>query len=195
MIYLDLDGPMVDWDGGVYELYKKPRVTPKPGEKIHEILNVKKTAIWEKIRKAGAKWWVNLKPQPWAKNLYDELCSIDKVIILSSPSHLPEAAAGKTQWMKDFFGGNFREYILTSRKDLLAKPGDVLIDDTDDKIEEFNKAGGIGVVFPRMWNKDFKNTDNAVNVVLEKLSIIYPHYKSPHLRVEENEEYEFSSTE
>lgn len=192
MIYLDLDGPMVDWDGGVFELYGKPRLYPtKYNERVADLLGVSKSEIWEKIRKAGEKWWVNLKPQPWAQSFYDELNSIDEVRILSSPSHIAEGSSGKVKWMQNFFGGNFRSYILTSLKDSAAKPGAVLIDDMDENIDIFNQAGGIGIIFPRMWNRAWKDTDNAISVVLENLSKIYPHYKPPRLRVEEDEEYEF----
>ena len=178
MIYLDLDGPMVNWDKGVFSLWGRyPEI--KPGQSCADALGVKKGEIWARITKRGAKWWAELEPHPWAKEFYEELCRIDEVVILTSPSHIPTGASGKTQWMKKFFGGNFRQYIMTSRKDLLAKPGDILIDDMDKNIEAFTQAGGIGVLFPRPWNKASEHSNQAVAKVLEAIAQVYPRYTPP----------------
>jgi 5'(3')-deoxyribonucleotidase len=179
MIYLDMDGPLVNWTQGVFDLFgKNPKV--KPGQAAAEALGVKKNDLWREVKKGGAKWWAGLRPQPWAMEFYQELARIDEVVLLTSPSHLPAAASGKTMWIKDFFGFNFRDYILTSRKDLLAKPGDVLIDDHDKNVTAFTQAGGIGVIFPRMWNHAAKDSKDAVEVVLDAMSQIYPRYTPPH---------------
>ena len=188
MFYLDLDGPMVNWNKGAYGLWGK--TVPN---KLHEqyvpggaadLLGVKKGDIWARITVRGAKWWSELEPQPWARALYEELCKLDEVVILTSPSHIPSAAAGKTTWIKKFFGGNFRNYIMTSRKELLAKPGDILIDDHDKNIEKFTQAGGIGILFPFPWNKEFKDSNDGVAKVLEKIAQVYPRYTPPSTKEE-----------
>lgn len=190
MIYLDLDGPMVNWHKGVFDLFGRyPQI--KPGQDASHSLGIKKGELWARITKAGADWWANLEPQPWARKFYEELIKVDEVVVLTSPSHIPSAAAGKTQWMKDFFGGNFRDYILTSRKELLAQAGTILIDDHDDNIDGFNQHGGVGVLFPRYWNKGFENHNGAVEVVSEVLAQIYPRFK-PQFLEEELREFNLS---
>ena len=181
-----MDGPITRWSDGVCELYGEfPKI--KPGQNVCDALGITKTDMWKEVKKAGAKWWANLKPQPWAKHLYQELSRIDEVVILTSPSHLAAAAAGKTMWLKDFFGFNFKDYILTSRKELLAKPGDVLIDDHDYNTAAFTQAGGIGVIFPRMWNSAAKDSKYAVEIVLDNMAQIYPRYSPP------SEDYEYET--
>lgn len=185
MIYLDMDGPLTRWTDGVFDLYgKHPKV--KPGQNASAALGISNSEMWEKITEEGAKWWAGLKPQPWARQLYKELAQIDEVVILTSPSHIPSAHAGKAYWLKEFFGPNFRDYILTSRKELLGKSGDdILIDDHDHNVKAFTQAGGIGIIFPRMWNSAHQESKQAVEVVLDNIAQIYPRYTPPHVREEE----------
>lgn len=185
MIYLDADGPFVNWTQGVFTLYKgnnlssHPKV--KPGQNAAQALGITKTEMWSKIAKSGAKWWADLEPQPWARDFYQELSRIDQVMFLTSPSHIPDAHKGKVQFLHKFFGRGFRDYIMTKHKYLLAKPGDVLIDDHEHNTEAFTQAGGIGIVFPRLWNKRSKDSHRAVEKVLEDLSQVYPRYTPPHM--------------
>jgi 5'(3')-deoxyribonucleotidase len=179
MIYLDLDGPFVNWTKGVFDLFGE-ELTPEVFKDIDvnaaEALGVKKSEIWARISRAGHKWWAELEPHPWSRFFFEELSRIDEVIILSSPSHIPAGSSGKVKWMKNFFGGNFRQYILTSRKDLLAKPGDVLIDDINKNVDAFNQNGGNGILFPRPWNRSKKDSHRPVEKVLYTLSKLYPRY-------------------
>lgn len=180
MIYLDMDGPYTNWTAGVAKLFgRNPKF--RPGQDAAQALGVKKGDIWNRIQSAGSKWWANLEPQPWAREFYQELARIDEVVFCTSPGHLPAAASGKMAFMKEHFGFNFKDFVITSRKDLLAKPGHVLIDDYDKNTTAFTQAGGIGVLFPRPWNSAAAESDDAVEVVLETLSQIYPRYTPIHI--------------
>jgi len=165
IIYLDLDGPMVDWQGGVYKLFgENPE---KTDGMAHEVLGVSKSEIWKRVYRAGSKWWAELEPTPWARELYDGLQKLGEVVILSSPSHIAAGSSGKVRWMKDFFNGNFRDYILTSRKELLAKPGDILVDDLEKNTTKFTDHGGTGILFPCPWNSARADVDRALEVTLK----------------------------
>lgn len=178
MIYLDMDGPITNWTQGVFDIYgRSPKI--KTGQNAADALGISRSEMWREIAKRGTKWWRDLAPQPWAKEFYEELCRIDEVVILTSPSHIAAAHTGKAEWMKDFFGGNFRQYIMTKRKDLLARPGDILIDDHEHNCDAFTQAGGIGVLFPRPWNRAHKDSNRAVEKVLEDLANIFPRYTPP----------------
>jgi 5'(3')-deoxyribonucleotidase len=169
---------MVNWTKGVFKTFgDSPEL--KTGQNAADALGISRSEMWSAIAKRGAKWWADLEPHPWAKDFYEELCRIDEVVILTSPSHIASAHAGKAQWIKKFFGGNFRNYILTKRKDLLAKPGDILIDDHDNNCEAFTQAGGIGIIFPAPWNKAHEDSHRAMDKVLENISLVYPRYVPP----------------
>jgi 5'(3')-deoxyribonucleotidase len=177
MIFLDLDGPMVDFHGGVFKLFGE---NPSDHNGLaHEVLGVPKGEVWKRVYKAGEKFWVNLEPTPWARELYNELGRADEVVICTSPSHIPAGSSGKVKWMKKFFNGNFRDYILTSRKECLAKPGDILVDDMEKNTDLFTEKGGNGLLFPRPWNRNRKDSDNAMMVTLETISQLYSWYTPP----------------
>jgi 5'(3')-deoxyribonucleotidase len=177
-VYLDLDGPMVDWEGGVYKLFNTEPPSDVRGF-AHEILGVSKNEVWKRIYNAGPNWWANLEPTPWAHELYNELGRAGEVVICSSPSHIPHGASGKVMWMKKFFNGNFRDYILTSRKECLAKPGDILIDDMEKNTSLFSQRGGLGILFPRPWNREYDYSEQALEITLEQVSQLVPYYKPP----------------
>ena len=50
MIYLDLDGPMVNWTKGVFDIYKEyPKL--KPGQSAADALEITRTEMWSQIMK------------------------------------------------------------------------------------------------------------------------------------------------
>jgi hypothetical protein len=66
---------------------------------------------------------------------------------------------GKVHWLQQFFDPRFRRYMLGSHKHLMAKPGVVLIDDSDAKCEKFIEAGGGAILFPQPWNSNYDQID------------------------------------
>lgn len=176
MIYLDMDGPSTGWTEGACNAMGLEIPEFEPGQKLFQALGCKSGEMWDVIQKAGSSFWANLSPQPWFKEMYYELCRMDEVVFLTSPSHLASPASGKIEWFHKHVKPNFRNYILTNRKELLAKPGDVLIDDTDRNVDEFIQAGGIGIVFPRPWNRQHANSGDPLSYLFLTLKQIYPRW-------------------
>lgn len=113
--------------------------------------------FWKKMQKAEAagEFWPKLEVYPEAFFLLDYLRDNEiKWYILTSPSLSPHAYYGKAEWLKNMFGFHFNDIIITKHKHLCAGPDRILIDDTDKKIEDFEAAGGIGILYPRRWNKN-----------------------------------------
>lgn len=179
MIYLDLDGVLTDWESGVLKLFETPLDGYKStyGENIHDYLGVTKGELWKRINRAGEGFWSNLQPLSWARELHEELSRMDEVVILTSPSAHGSSAAGKVKWMKDFFGHGFEDYIITPRKELLAKPENVLIDDREKKVDAFTREGGIGILFPRPYNRSSAKAADPMWETIDTLQQIYPHYR------------------
>ena len=46
-----------------------------------------------------------------------------------------------------------RQYAITPRKHLFARPDALLIDDVEENILDFEAGGGHGVLVPRPWNR------------------------------------------
>jgi len=60
----------------------------------------------------------------------------------------PTAAQDKENWIKEHFNHGFKFKIGPYARDKYkhAKPGDILIDDSSINIDQWNEAGGIGIL-------------------------------------------------
>ena len=60
----------------------------------------------------------------------------------------PSSHVGKEAWVKMHMPGEYKKLLLYPRaqKQLFAAEGKILIDDMEQTIREWNKAGGIGIL-------------------------------------------------
>jgi len=176
MIYLDMDGVLADFDTGVCKLFGKSKINWTGKKSVDEALGIGKTKMWRRIDEEGFKFWANLKPLPWANKLWSNLSRLDEVVICTTPSLNPVSASGKMKWQQNFLGRrNFRDFVITPHKHLLAKgPNTILIDDREKNIDAFSEAGGVGILFPRPWNKQREQSEQALEYVFEQLKPLYP---------------------
>ena len=128
-----------------------------PGQyDIAEVLGMDRNHFWETINAAGVDFWRQLEPYPWFEELYRELTLRGKVCFATSPTHSPNSATGKMAWLKDRFGSDFKEFIITRRKHYLSRSGTLLLDDSDKQVREFVRRGsGSAVLFPQIWNSAY----------------------------------------
>jgi 5'(3')-deoxyribonucleotidase len=155
MIYLDMDGPLVNFNQGFLDLLPSTiGVTHDDLDQwdIWKCLGMTHQQMWDLINCGGSAWWRNLKPYPWAMDLYNGLKEIDNVTILTNPSWSSDACKGKLLWLHDRFGLEFEDWIFTCKKEYLARPGDILIDDHPLNCRKFKQHGGLSLLFPLPWN-------------------------------------------
>ncbi len=144
-----------------------------PGEfRAYKVLGITNSLFWKKIDEQGEDFWVNLDEYPWFWDLYSTLKSIGEVIFLTTPSSNPCSLSGKLKWLQKRFGSNFKDYILTPHKHLLAGKNSFLIDDYPVNIEKFTAHGGKGILFPQYWNtaNDVSDKINYVLTEIERLN-------------------------
>jgi 5'(3')-deoxyribonucleotidase len=159
-ILLDMDGVGTDFVGAFMTLVgmtatQQAKVYEEwtPGEyNINRVLGLSGNAMWQRISKAGIEFWSDMPEYPWFDKFYADLSAIAPVTFCTSPGSSHTAAAGKVIWLQKKFGDKFNKYVLTPHKELLSMPGNILIDDCDENINEFNKGEGMGILFPRPWN-------------------------------------------
>ena len=135
-IYVDMDGVLVDFDGGYEKL--TGMTTKEADEKGPEF-------FWKPISKAGAKWWITLKWMPDGKQLWDYVKKYNPEL-LSAPSREEASRMGKRVWVKRELPGVKLILRSADKKQEFASPNSILIDDREKNIEQWKNAGGIGIL-------------------------------------------------
>jgi cytidyltransferase-like protein len=135
-IYCDMDGVIVDFEGG----YEKLTGTSIKGKYVKGDAD-----FWQPIVDAGVKFWAGLKWMSDGKELWSYINQYNPEL-LSAPSREESSKIGKHVWVKNNIPGT--KLILKSapRKQELAEPNAILIDDRADNIQQWKDAEGIGIL-------------------------------------------------
>lgn len=153
MIFLDMDGVLVDFIGGACEVHKRDRETVDCWDFMVDKWGMTHDEFWEPINNLGSDFWSHLAPYPWCYDLVDLVESTGKdFYFCTTPSRSPDSLKGKLEWLQEHMGSRVRNWIMTTDKHLLAKKGRTLIDDSMDNCSKFSQYGGNIICFPRPWN-------------------------------------------
>lgn len=166
-IYLDMDGVLVDFIGGALKIHGWTRESYLRAMTLGEWDLVKPMGMtedefWGPIHNAGERFWVDLRPLPWINEIIDLAKSLGDLWIMTSPTGHPTSYSGKIQWLQNWFGREFNRIILTSEKHFLAQENTLLIDDREETVQNFAKAGGDAVVFPTLHNSLYCYADDPM---------------------------------
>lgn len=150
--FLDMDGVIVDFLGAAIKTHNLPCSVNdiKNWDGMYEYWDGTAEEFWEPLDTA---WWSNLPFTEEGREIIDLLAPF-KPVILSSP--VRDCAGGKQRWIEKNLPEyhDHGRYIFTSKKTLLSRPGRILIDDAEHFIDPWIKAGGIGILVPRSWNRN-----------------------------------------
>jgi cytidyltransferase-like protein len=135
-IYVDMDGVLVDFDGGYEKL--TGMTTQEADAKGPEF-------FWKPISKAGAKWWITLNWMSDGKQLWDYVKKYNPEL-LSAPSREEASRMGKRVWVKRELPGVKLILRSADKKQEFASPTSILIDDRKKNIEQWEAAGGVGIL-------------------------------------------------
>lgn len=135
MIYCDMDGVLVDFDGSF--------------EKKHGILPYKlpREELWEIVINTP-NYWINLPKLQDADELVNYLNKTGFQILTGLPAYgFDKAEVEKKQWLKNHYGIEKGVICCLSKdKQNYGKPNDILIDDRPNNIEKWEAMGGIGIL-------------------------------------------------
>ena len=124
---------------------------------ISELWNLTREEWWSIIRN-DPTFWIDIPMFVWAPDLVDKLRGLcDRLVVSTNPGsdEDPRSPSQKTKWFSE------RQHILNiagddlmigAQKDLMAKPGVLLVDDSKHNVDAFIKAGGDAVLVPSDWN-------------------------------------------
>lgn len=154
-IFLDLDGVIVDFIGGVLALHelRAPNIKHEDitsyGCIVRKLGFQSEAEFWDETD--TPKFWTELQFTPEAGTLLAFLKTYD-VTLLTSPSH--KAAGPKQTWIRYSLPEFFKrgKYLIGPDKAAVAGHGKLLIDDSEENCERWVKNGGKAILFPRPWN-------------------------------------------
>lgn len=165
-IFLDMDGCLTDFVGQ-FQKYANTDLTPQEYEDKHG-----KSAFWD-ISHNIEEFWTTMPWMPDGKELFESIKHLNPTI-LSAPSKDPKSTSGKVKWLKDNLSlpnynlqtkakhgwdGSSKIILNADKFRYCSGPRDVLIDDTEKKINPWIAKGGVGILHT--------NTKNTLNKLRE----------------------------
>lgn len=175
--FIDLDGVLADFCGSLRSIYQFPDFENRPYKfDLFDEFELDKDDFWN--NKATVDFWANLSILPKAQEIV-KLCSnafgAHNLCFLSSPGYGSAAARaieGKQIWINKHFYELRKQVLFGSAKHFCANPHAVLIDDYDKNIEEFNVAGGWGILVPRPYNKHWNVNFDEIQMIKEFIKFL-----------------------
>ena len=170
-IFVDLDGVLVDWIKGAFELFdldlndpKNREIMKKPGFNFEDEF-VDEQIMWEKIESHSPEFWENLEPLPWAHELWHKINKEGDVCILTSPGDVADACSGKARWIKKHL--DTKRFLIGKRKWFCAFHNTILIDDNEKKCKQFIEEGGHAFHWPEQTN--LQDGDISIGDTIDKI--------------------------
>ena len=135
IFYCDLDGVLVDFNKGYYDLTGKDI-----SGSFHSDVD-----FWNPINAAGRKFWADLEWIKDGKKLWDYIKKYNPTI-LSAPSRQIESRVGKHDWMRRELPGVRLILRSPETKREFANPNSILIDDRESNVIQWKESGGISIL-------------------------------------------------
>ena len=142
-IYCDMDGVLVDFDKG-YKALTGKETSHVDVQGKNEFWGIFKQGL-ENKKMSEKDYWANLEWMPDGKELWNHIKQY-KPTLLSAPSRDPQSRWGKRIWVKKNIPGTPLILAAAPMKKNYAKKNAILIDDKISNINDWNNAGGIGIL-------------------------------------------------
>lgn len=164
VIYVDLDGVLVDFDNGFKQI--------SSGLDKFEYINIHGVeGMWKLINSYGEEWWANLNWMPDGTKLWAAIENKNVKILTSGSTRNTGTMAinGKKKWVSNHLGAVETIVVNNSHdKQKYARPGDILIDDLYSNINEWNSKKGTGIL-----HHNVQDTINKLNNVINTQTETY----------------------
>ena len=140
-IYCDMDGVLADF---------KTAAVKVNGMSINKWMNIPSSQQkWERI-KNNSTFWHNLPWMPGGQALWRYISKFDPHILSAyvEESYDPNCIPGKRAWLRKkarITDNNKINLVRRKEKKNFAKKDAILIDDYQKNVDEFKRAGGVGI--------------------------------------------------
>lgn len=179
-IYLDLDGVLSNFVEAALKKHQMGYNVLLPGQyAMWEGMGISQAMFWDKCK--GNFFWEELGWMPDGHAILDAVRQTKRPFwLLSSPSDDPGSCSGKYAWVAKHLPELRRRLILCPDKRAVARPGALLLDDSDSNIEKWcfpnhpqsAEGGGSGLLVPRNWNSLHRYQNAALDYVQTNLKNI-----------------------
>ncbi len=153
-ILCDADGVLTDFFSAALDAHGMLHLAADwpPGEwDMPMVMGLTQEQFWRPLD--NYEFWRNkIKMCHGAHEFFAELKKLGPVTICTAPSEDPMSIAGKINMLRAELGKDIA-VMAGSRKYLMAKHGNVLVDDNDANCDLFAASGGEYVMVPRPWNR------------------------------------------
>ena len=98
---------------------------------------------------SDVRFWENLQPFPWTRELLDAVSGCYDIAFLTKPSDFPAAYTGKMRWCKRHYPGI--DLVFCNNKEVVAARDKFLIDDDSRQVDNFQRFGGHAHLFKNQF--------------------------------------------
>lgn len=184
-VFLDMDGVLSDFVGGVSRAHGRPSPYDSPGCEgifdMEKLWGISLEEFWAPTN--NPEFWEGLERTPEADAivaLVVQEFGTDNVAILTAPSLFSGCMGAKRAWVAKHYPFLKKRIIFASAeaKKFVAGPRKILVDDRTENIQGWKKAGGYGVLIPRPWNAEWQRAKDGKT--LERVSDLVRYYGNFH---------------
>jgi 5'(3')-deoxyribonucleotidase len=174
IVFLDMDGVLVDFTRGVFERFGIPYELPETmrywwfndyGLSDEEVDSISTIDFF-----AGLRWTTEGKA---ILSAVEKIFEQSNIYLISAVMPNPQSTTGRMLWIERYLP-RYKNKTWLGRipKSLLAGPDRLLVDDKDENIAEFVAAGGQGILVPRPWNELRGWAGDTLQVVKNSLEAV-----------------------
>ena len=136
-IFCDLDGVLAEFEKEFEKFGKGPI---KDYKKTHSTDD-----LWKLIKEEDPNYFFHLDMTSDGKQLWNFIKEYEPTILTKIPYNLKNATSDKKKWVKKHLGEGLKVLTTTGKKSKYIVDNGILIDDMDENIEDWEKAGGTAV--------------------------------------------------
>jgi 5'(3')-deoxyribonucleotidase len=185
-IICDLDGVLANfYEPALRHHEREDLITnyPRGTSWLPDVLGITVPEFWAAL---PYDFFATLPLMPDADILIQGIKVMDPAFyVCSTAGPLAHVVRQKIEWMRGYLGSDFSRYVILGggmtketqpNKNIIAASNHILIDDFDNNVDEFRKAGGMAVLVPRPWNSQWERSDIAAKVTLESVTELISRY-------------------